>query len=154
MFEAELQLQTERGNVRGAIMLPLVTRAHQLALGVDDPAAARRLVDEARDRWGRVGTDLLHAHAWVADVDIGLYEGRAAETWARCDEAWPAVSRRSLAFVRLLRLMVYSARGRAAVAWAAAGGPEATALRREAARRAPAGSTGCRRWRSPRHTAG
>jgi hypothetical protein len=117
-------------------MLPLITRAHQHARAADDPGEARRLVDKARSRWGRVGMDLLHLHAWVADIDIGLYGGRAADAWARCEEAWPEVSRRALFMVQFVRLMAHAARGRAAVALAAGGGPGAASLRREAARRA------------------
>ena len=132
LYATEARSQAEAGNVRGAVILPLASRAHHLALADDRPDAARRQTREALDRWGQAGFNAVHLYAWWAEVDVLLYEGRAAEAWAACEAAWPRVNTRPLMVVELARLLSDWARARAAVA--AAGGPGP--LLREAARRA------------------
>jgi eukaryotic-like serine/threonine-protein kinase len=116
LFEAEARGQVERGNVRGAVILPLASRAHQLELAADRPAEARRLAREALDRWGQAGFSAVHMYAWWAETDVLLYEGRAAEAWAHCERAWERVNTRPLRMVELARMLSDWARARCAVA--------------------------------------
>lgn len=137
LFDSEFRGQLDRGNLRGAVVLPLVSRAHQLELAADRPAAARGMIREAIDRWGQTEFGLLWLYAWWAEVDVYLYEGRAAEAWAHCEAAWGHANRRSLLTIGIAILLADWARARAAVARASELDPAGAApLLREADRRA------------------
>src|SRR5262249_42851407 len=133
VFDAELQGQLERGNLRGAVVLPLLSRAHQLELAADRPAAARQMIRDAINRWGQTEFGLLQLYAWWARIDVLLYEGRAAEAWAECHEPSALATHRP----DLAVLLANWALARGAVARAAELDPgQAAPFLREAARRA------------------
>ena len=137
VFEAEARGQAEQGNVRGGVILPLATRAHHLALADDRPAEARRRIREAVERWGQAGFGAIHLQGWWGELDVLLYEGRAAEAWAHCEAAWGQATRTDQTLVELVRLLTDWARARCAVARAAGLDPAARApLLGEASRRA------------------
>ena len=80
---------------------------------------------------------MLRLYAWWAEIDVFLYEGRAADGWATCEESWGQLNRRSLLTIGLAVLLANWARARAAVALAAHVGPcDNAVLLRQAARRA------------------
>jgi tetratricopeptide (TPR) repeat protein len=137
VFDAEYRGQVERGSLRGAVVLPVVSRAHQLELAADRPAAARGMIREAIDRWGQTEFGLLALYAWWAEMDVLLYEGRAATAWEHCEGAWGRANWQSLLSVAMAALLADWARARAAVARAAElDGDQAAPFRREAKRMA------------------
>jgi tetratricopeptide (TPR) repeat protein len=87
-------------------------------LGRDDPAGARREIDEAMGRWSRRGFLLAHYWEFLARTQIALYEGDGAAAQALVAERWPALSRSLILRVQLLSIESLSLRGRASLATA------------------------------------
>ncbi len=101
-----------------------------------EPAEARRHAAEALERWSPAGFHLQHYWSLLALVHADLYEGRAADAWARVAEHWPALERSLLLRVRSVRVEALSLRGRAALAAAALRRPDRAALVAQADRAA------------------
>jgi len=103
----------------------------------DDPDGARHEVDEAMARWPATGFHAQHSWELYARGEIGLYEGRGAETLAYVQDRWPALKRSMLLRIQGARVESIYLRARAALA--AAMDPRATAaVRRSALRLASA----------------
>jgi hypothetical protein len=104
----------ERGNVLAAT--ELATRLNVVWLAFDEPAAARRAVDDALAAWSREGFHVPHFNALVARCQADLYEGDAEGAWHRLEADWPLLRRSLLMRLRLIAVECWFLRGRVALA--------------------------------------
>src|SRR5262249_20245776 len=97
---------------------------------------ARSNAVDAMARWSQTGFQMQHRYALLAHVEIDLAEGRDAEAHGRLEARWRDIESSLLLQIRQQRIDSFSARGRAAVAAAGAGGDQASRLLTAAARHA------------------
>jgi serine/threonine protein kinase/tetratricopeptide (TPR) repeat protein len=88
-------------------------------LARDDPAGARREIDDAMARWSRRGFLLAHYWELLGRVQISLYEGDGTGAHALLEARWPALSRSLLQRAQLISVESLFLRGRASIAYAA-----------------------------------
>ena len=113
-----LRAARERGDVYGVVNLS----AGDSALGwlADDaPALARRETDLAMGQWPRHEFLVEHFFELVARTHVDLYDGHAAEAYARVKESWGALQRSLIPLtVHWVRIQAWHFRARASLAFA------------------------------------
>src|SRR5262249_33490097 len=77
----------ERGDLYAAIMNGTYTEACAL-VAVDDPAGARRLVQELAGQWPQKEFNIQQLHALWGETCIDLYCGEGAAAWSRLNRFW------------------------------------------------------------------
>jgi hypothetical protein len=93
--------------------------SHANWLAADDPDAARREVRLAIARWPAEAFYVQHWWSLIANLEIGLYSGQAAENWVLLTREWPRLEQSLLLRVQYVRLESLHHRGAAALALAA-----------------------------------
>src|ERR1700689_4878006 len=87
-----------------------------LWLAADDPARARRDVEEAMALWPSDRYHLQHWHRLYGEAEIELYVGDGAKAYARVDRDTRALKRSLLLEVQHMRVQTAFLRGRSAIA--------------------------------------
>jgi tetratricopeptide (TPR) repeat protein len=105
-----------------------------LALVADDADTARRTSQEAMAQWSQRGFLVQHMQTMVYQAEIELYAGNGASAFERVERDDKALRRSFLLKVQFIRGFALFARGRSAVAAAAAMPERRTALLAEARR--------------------
>jgi hypothetical protein len=125
---------TERGNLLAATFLRSGFFSHMVSLAADDPAAARRELQGAHERWRNDRFDFLTIWARGAARDIALYSGEGLDALAAVDETERPSARALDRFTQSAYILGLHSRARRKVALAArAGGvPERDVLLRQA----------------------
>jgi hypothetical protein len=90
-----------------------------LALARDDEDAAAVELEIASRHLAKNKFIVQHAYCLIAEVNLGLYRGRAEEVERRLDAMWPTVKSSMLLRIVSLRLLLLDIRARAHVALAA-----------------------------------
>jgi len=85
-------------------------------LAADDPAAARRGVEEALAQWPETGFHVQHWQAMVYSPDIDLYEGSPEGLYERFMEKMPRLKKSFLLHAGFIRSYTRFAQGRLAIA--------------------------------------
>jgi hypothetical protein len=85
-------------------------------LAADDPARARREIDESMAAWSRQGFHIQHYWRLLAETRIDLYEGDGAAAFQRVDSHWALLRRSLLLRVQIIRIFSVHLRARAALA--------------------------------------
>jgi tetratricopeptide (TPR) repeat protein len=98
-------------------------------LARDDVAGAREAIEHALSLWPEDSYLFQHYQGLFAHIHIDLYAGDPDAAWARIGEHWPAVERAMLLRLQFARINMLHARGRAAVAAAAAASSRGPFLR-------------------------
>ena len=102
-------------------------------LGRDDPASARREVDDTVRKWSSRGYFLAHYWCFVANASIDLYEGDGLAAYNRVHAEWPALTKSLLLrTVQIIRVESIHVRARAALARASAEPAASSRFLREA----------------------
>jgi len=115
LLEAE-----DRGDLFAATSIRVATQ-HVGLIAIGRADLARQNVDDAMTRWSQTGFQMQHRYALVTRAEIDLSQGKGADAYARIEDRWPAIESSMLLQIRQQRIDTFSARGRAAVAAAAAG---------------------------------
>jgi serine/threonine protein kinase len=119
----------DRGDVYASVNLR-VGHANLYWIIVDDPASARRDVDEAMAEWSKDGFHLEHYFELLARTNLDLYTDAPYKAHARLAERWRALQGSLLPWkVQSLRILSWHMRGRAALAVAAQGDERGALLR-------------------------
>ena len=114
-FPVLVKEANDRGDLDAATSLRACLGFY-VPLSRDEPEVAHREVDEAMNRWSVRGFHLQHANALNSRTIIDLYLGEGVRALDRCHAEWPALRRSMLLRCQLLRVLLWSDRGRAAVA--------------------------------------
>jgi serine/threonine protein kinase/tetratricopeptide (TPR) repeat protein len=85
-------------------------------LARDDPAGARGLATKAQEVWSRSGFYMQHLYSIRQEAYCDLYEGHAERSHERLSEIWPLLRGSNLLRISLVRVDVFSLRGRLALA--------------------------------------
>ncbi len=125
----------DRGDLFAATSIRIATQ-HVVLIAAGRADEARANADEAMARWSQAGFQMQHRYALLTHVEIDLSQGRYREAYARLEHQWPAIESSMLLRIRQQRIDTLSARGRAAVAAAELGEPDARQLRAAAAQHA------------------
>jgi tetratricopeptide (TPR) repeat protein len=110
----------ETGNLYTAT--DIRTRYSIAWLAADDPAGAKRQIEEALVEWSTHGFHLQHYSSMLGLVQLALYKDCPEDAWALLAQKWPELRRSLLLRVQLLRLEVLHLRARSALAVVASGG--------------------------------
>lgn len=105
----------ERGDLYGSVSLRIGWGVLAWLLR-DDPAGARREVDQAMESWSKKGCHLEHFYELVSRTNVDLYDGRARDALARTDERIVAMRRALLLRIATIRVWSAEMRGRCALA--------------------------------------
>ena len=125
----------DHGDLFAATSIRVATQ-HVLLIAAGRPDEARHNADDAMARWSQTGFQMQHRYALLSHVEVDLSCGRDREAYERLEQWWGDIASSMLLQIRQQRIDTFSARGRAAVAAAAAGGKDARRLLGEAARHA------------------
>jgi serine/threonine protein kinase/tetratricopeptide (TPR) repeat protein len=109
----------ERGDLYGSVSVRLGW-GNLVWLVRDDPAGARREVDEAMSSWSKKGCHLEHFYELAARTNVDLYERRGRQALARVEERVVAMRRAQLLRIASVRVWASEMRGRSALAVAVA----------------------------------
>jgi hypothetical protein len=101
-----------------------------LALADDDPARARKDIDDTMARWSQRGFHAQHYYALASRVMVDLYEGKSRDAHDRVSREWPALARSLLLRVQPVRITALYLRASAALAAAERGSQRAELLPR------------------------
>jgi hypothetical protein len=124
----------DRGDLFTATSIRLATE-HVVLIAAGETETARTSVADALSRWSQTGFQMQHRYALVATAEIDLAAGRDREAYERIEKRWREIEKSMLLQIRQQRIDTFAARGRAAVAAAAASdGAERKRLVAEAAR--------------------
>jgi eukaryotic-like serine/threonine-protein kinase len=104
----------ERGDLYGSVSVRLGW-GNLVWLVRDDPAGARREVDDAMSSWSKKGCHLEHFYELVARTNVDLYERRGREALARVEERVLAMRRALLLRIATVRIWASEMRGRSAL---------------------------------------
>jgi hypothetical protein len=115
-LEKILRDAESNGDRYAQLALPLTAGAYVRYLAADDPAAARRELDERISQWPRTEFDNPRAGHWQGTVETLLYEYRYEEAWQLVVRTWPILRRTYMLRIEFLRLLVGNLRARCAVA--------------------------------------
>jgi hypothetical protein len=110
-----IQEARDHDDLYGETNLCLVVRTF-LRLAEDEPAVARRELDELMERWSHQGFHVQHMNRLYDDAQIDLYEGKAEAAWQRLAEHWPLIEQSHLLRVQQVRIFLGHVRARAALA--------------------------------------
>ncbi|MBL8680084.1 MAG: protein kinase [Myxococcales bacterium] len=91
------------------------------AIGRDDAARGRKIVDDAVARWSMRGFQVQHWWALRAHVECDLYEGDGPTSLVRLEGQWGALERSLLLRVQYAKIEALQLRGRALIAASGAG---------------------------------
>lgn len=109
-----------RGNVYAATNLrtgyPALTW-----LARDEPEVGREMIRRAMSEWSKDGFHLQHYFDLIAETNLDLYCGSAADAWRRVMAFWPGLEASLWHRVEVVRIDTYVYRARCAVAALAAG---------------------------------
>jgi hypothetical protein len=108
--------------------------AIRMVLNGDEPARARRMVDDALAQWSRKGFFVQQWQAMVYSPDIDLYEGNGEQAYQRFVRDLPALRKGLLMRSGFIRVVTAFVHGKCAVA-SAASAPARKAERLAEARR-------------------
>jgi hypothetical protein len=121
---AEYQLEAaERGDVYGQVTFALDVAYCRFAQG--DTDGARAMARWVLERWTQEGYTVQHFYAMRLEAYCDLYEGRAAEAWARLEREWSRVERAQLLRVPMSRIDVLLLKARILLSLAETRGPKA-----------------------------
>jgi hypothetical protein len=99
----------------------------------DDPAEARKQIDEAMGQWSKRSFHLVHFYELLARTNLDLYLGEPRQALARVNEVWGAMRRSLLPWkIQSVRIYSWNFRARASLACAALGGDDRDVLLRSA----------------------
>jgi hypothetical protein len=110
----------DRGSVYAATTLR-TGLGNGVWLLTDEPARARREVEEAMRAWSTQGYHIQHWYQLIADTQTDLYEGDGEGAHRRLSAGWPALRRSMLLQVQHTQTVAVHLRGRAALAGAGGG---------------------------------
>ena len=117
----------ERGDLWSGTNLR-VRIAHLAYLADDDPEGADRDCRDAIDGWTNRGFHMQHYWALTSRANIAIYGGEPRVAWDLLESHWDDISGSPLMRVQMVRVECVELRARAALAAAAAGGPDAKHL--------------------------
>jgi serine/threonine protein kinase len=124
----------DRGDLFTATSIRLATE-HIVLIAAGETTTARTSVADALSRWSQTGFQMQHRYALVATAEIDLAAGSDRDAYDRIEKRWREIEKSMLLQIRQQRIDTYGARGRAAVAAAAASeGAERKRLLGEATR--------------------
>ncbi len=107
----------------------LRTRVMNMSLlAADEPASARREVEEGIAGWSQTGFHLQNYFALHSRVEIALYEGQGGLAHQLIEDAWPLVRRSDFLVVQLMRIETLALRARCALLAATQDNARAPAL--------------------------
>ncbi|MBL8969366.1 MAG: AAA family ATPase, partial [Myxococcales bacterium] len=118
----------DRGNVYA--LTDMRARLNLAWLIADEPAEARRQLDDAMRSWTTDGFHVQHFNALLSQVQADLYEDQPGAAVPRIEAVWPALTGSLLMRIQLVRAEAHQLRARAALAILAAdrgAGPGAAA---------------------------
>ena len=104
----------DRGNVYA--LTDMRARLNLAWLIADEPAEARRQLDDAMRSWTTDGYHVQHFNALLSRVQADLYEGQPAAAVPRIEAGWPALTGSLLMRIQLVRAEAHHLRARAALA--------------------------------------
>jgi len=116
---AYLRDALERGDRYGSVSVRIGWGCLVWLIG-DDPAGARREVQEAMQSWSRQGCHLENFYELGSLTNADLYEGRATEALARVDQRMVEMRRALLLRIETVRIWTAEMHGRSALAVAQA----------------------------------
>jgi len=125
----------DRGDLFAATSIRVTTQ-HVVLIAAGRGDEARSNAAEAMARWSQTGFQMQHRYALLTHLEIDLSQGKDREAYARIEGKWREIESSMLLQIRQQRIDTLSARGRAAVAAAQAGGGDARRLLGEASRHA------------------
>jgi len=97
----------------------------------DDPAEARKQLDEAMGQWSKRSFHLVHFYELLARTNLDLYLGEPRQALARVNDTWGPLQRSLLPWkIQSVRIYSWNFRARASLACAANGGDDRDALLR------------------------
>jgi hypothetical protein len=111
--------------------------AHVCRLAEDEPSEAQHELQEALASWPRAGFCLQHWWAFIADVEIALYQAEPLTAWGVVNRTWPPLRRSLFMSLQYVRIESLHHRAISALALAASqrhGRPEQRRLLRLASR--------------------
>ncbi len=114
-----LQEARERGNLYGETNLSTFVEP-LLLLADDDPAGARRRLQDSMGQWSRQGFHVQHLTSLRDEAQIDLYVGDGDAAWRRVTGQWRAAAGSLLFRVQQLRIFMIDIRARSALAVAVA----------------------------------
>ncbi|HEY0136953.1 MAG TPA: hypothetical protein VGB85_22880, partial [Nannocystis sp.] len=110
----------DRGNVYA--LTDMRARLNLAWLIADEPAEARRQLDDAMRSWPSDGYHVQHFNALLSQVQADLYEGNPAAAVPKIEAVWPALTGSMLMRIQLVRTEAHQLRARAGLATLAASG--------------------------------
>jgi serine/threonine protein kinase len=119
--ETTLREAEQKGDVYVAINMRCGLTSF-LALARDDVDAAERELEIAASQLSKDGFHVQHAYWVLAHTHVALYRGDAAAVLADLKARWPVIERSFLLRVQTLRIPLFEARARAAIALASKSG--------------------------------
>ncbi len=122
-FPALVKEANERGNLYAATSFRACLGFY-VPLAYDDPQMAYDEVDDAMNRWSAMGYHLQHANALSSRMCIDLYRGDGTAALERSRQEWPELRRSLLLRTQIIRVMLWGARGRAAICAHERGAPK------------------------------
>ena len=125
----------DHGDLFAATSIRVATQ-HVVLIATGRADEARRNAEEAMARWSQTGFQMQHRYALLSQVEVDLSQGLDAEAHARIEARWRDIESSLLLLIRQQRIDTFSARGRAAVAAACAGGKPSRRLLAAASRHA------------------
>ncbi len=125
----------DHGDLFAATSIRVATQ-HVVLIAAGRTDEARGNADDAMARWSQTGFQMQHRYALLSHVEIDLSQGRDREAYDRIESRWGEIESSLLLQIRQQRIDTFSARGRAAVAAAEAGGKHTRRLLRDASRHA------------------
>jgi hypothetical protein len=111
-------LLLNEARARGDLYLETNLRTRVLnmsMLAADQPASARREVEEGIAGWSQQGFHLQNYFALHSRVEIALYEGQGAVAHQLIEEAWPRLRSSDFLIVQLMRIETLALRARCAL---------------------------------------
>ncbi len=118
-LSARLPALLEEAEARGDLYAITSLRcglANVALLAAGDPLAARAAVREVMARWSSTSFHFQHYWALLSEGLIDLYEGKAADGWARTEAAWPQLTKSQLLRIQNVRIEASFLRARLALA--------------------------------------
>jgi tetratricopeptide (TPR) repeat protein len=103
-------------------------------LVADDPASARRCMDEVMARWSATGFHIQHEGRMHGEINVHLYRGDPVAARALLMGTWKTLSKSPIFTVQVARVAGYHVRARTALAiasWPACSEPERKQLVRD-----------------------
>jgi hypothetical protein len=105
----------ERDDLYEVTNLSLVVRTF-VRLAADEPDQARAELGRAMDRWSQQGFHVQHMNRLYDDMQIDLYQGDGLRAWERLAERWAVLEQSRLLWIQQVRVFLFQARARAALA--------------------------------------